>query len=114
MLFQYRAQQFLSALKEPMFRSGFSDLIALLIKKEILKASIDADLTPIKNDHVFQDVVICLTAAMKIFLFLTLNDITNMVMPLKDTSLGQAGQFSSTVFIYTKKIEWHNHNQKYS
>jgi hypothetical protein len=42
---------------------------------------------------------------MKIFFFLTLDDITNMVMPLKDTGLGQAGQFSPTVFIYAKKME---------
>jgi hypothetical protein len=29
-----------------------------------------------------------------------------MVMPLKDAGLGQASQFSSTVFIYAEKVVW--------
>ena len=69
-----------------MFTLGFSDLVVLITKKVISKPSMHADLTPIQNDPVPQDAITCFTAVVKMFLFITLDDVTDTVMPLKDFS----------------------------
>lgn len=88
---QYGARQFLSELAAPTFASGFSELVGLMTRRVISRPSMQADLTPILKDPILQDTITPSTTAAKMFFFMTIDETTDTVLPLKDAGSGQAG-----------------------